>query len=227
MYTEPKGVKGPLNFAAVSPLPDEAYCDNWIANNGLELLRGFAADKPWHLVLNFTGPHDPYDVTPAMRSAWQDVAFPTAHNNTDEDQAGVLERQQNYAAMIENIDRHLGSLLAAVEERGEINNTLVVFCSDHGEMLGDHNRWQKSVWHEASSMFHWSLLVLVLKQASRVKRWWRCMTSPLPLSITLVLQRLTGRTPLVFDQCLKVGLLALETLLKVLAASWLADGRRW
>ena len=44
--------------------------------------------------------------------------------------------------MIENIDRHLGALVQAVADRGELERTLIVF-SDHGEMLGDHDRWAK------------------------------------------------------------------------------------
>lgn len=53
--------------------------------------------------------------------------------------------RENYTAMVENIDRWVGIYLDRLRERGELENTLVVFCSDHGEMLGDHNLWGKSV----------------------------------------------------------------------------------
>lgn len=43
-----------------------------------------------------------------------------------------------YYAMIEMVDRHLGELLDALEERGALDNTIVVFQSDHGDLLGDH-----------------------------------------------------------------------------------------
>jgi arylsulfatase A-like enzyme len=52
--------------------------------------------------------------------------------------------------MCENIDTQMGRLLAAVERRGELENTVVVFSSDHGEMLGDHDRWAKSVPYQPS-----------------------------------------------------------------------------
>ena len=45
--------------------------------------------------------------------------------------------------MVENIDRCVGLYLDLLEERGEMDNTLIVFSSDHGEMLGDHNAWGK------------------------------------------------------------------------------------
>jgi arylsulfatase A-like enzyme len=91
------------------------------------------------------------DVTESMRERWKDVPFPLPHNNDHEDREGLLRNRQNYAAMIENIDRQVGRFLQVVAERGELDDTLVVYSSDHGEMLGDHGRWGKSTWHEPSS----------------------------------------------------------------------------
>ncbi|MBW2086894.1 MAG: sulfatase-like hydrolase/transferase, partial [Deltaproteobacteria bacterium] len=53
------------------------------------------------------------------------------------------EVRQNYSAMVENIDRWLGIYIEKLRERGELENTLIVFSSDHGEMLGDHGYWEK------------------------------------------------------------------------------------
>ncbi|MBT5832051.1 MAG: sulfatase-like hydrolase/transferase, partial [Candidatus Latescibacteria bacterium] len=47
-------------------------------------------------------------------------------------------------AMVENIDRLTGLFLDKLTERGELKNTIVVFSSDHGEMLGDQNLWGKT-----------------------------------------------------------------------------------
>ena len=139
-----------LLFEAANPLPDHAYCDNWIAQNGLDLLSSFSKDQPWHLVVNFAGPHDPYDVTEAMSDRWKDAGFPLPVDNDEDDRETIRLRQQNYAAMIENIDIQIGRYLELLDERGELDNTIIVFSSDHGEMLGEHNRWAKSVWHEGA-----------------------------------------------------------------------------
>ena len=136
--------------AYTTALPDDAYCDNWVAENGLRLLREFPVGQPWHLVVNFTGPHNPMDVTASMRACWQDVDFPPPHSNDEPDRAGLLRNRQNYAAMIENIDRQVGRFLDLVAARGELEDTLVVYTSDHGEMLGDHGRWGKGTWHHPS-----------------------------------------------------------------------------
>ena len=136
--------------AYTTALPDDAYCDNWVAENGLGFLRGFPSDQPWHLVVNFVGPHNPMDVTASMRERWADVPFPDPHDNDHPDREGLLRNRQNYAAMIENIDRQVGRFIDLVRERGEMENTLIVYSSDHGEMLGDHGRWGKSVWYDPS-----------------------------------------------------------------------------
>ena len=73
-----------------------------------------------------------------------------AGNAVHPDRAGLLRTRQNYAAMIENIDGWCGRLLDAVAARGELDDTVVVYASDHGEMLGDHGRWGKSTWREAA-----------------------------------------------------------------------------
>lgn len=139
-----------LLFEATTRLPDDAYCDNWIAQNGLDILDSFPREQPWHLVVNFAGPHDPYDVTESMREGWKDADFPAPVDNDGDDPGVIRLRQQNYAAMIENIDFQIGRYLRVLESRGELDNTLIVFSSDHGEMLGEHNRWQKSTWYRGA-----------------------------------------------------------------------------
>lgn len=151
MYEPRLGKPGWLNFPAVTELPDEAYCDNWVAANGMRFLREFAPGQPWHLVVNFVGPHGPFDVTRGMRSRWEGVDIPPPIDNVETDREAVRERRQNYAAMIENIDDHVGRMIELVAERGELENTIIVYSSDHGEMLGDHGRWGKTVWHTPSA----------------------------------------------------------------------------
>jgi arylsulfatase A-like enzyme len=127
-------------------LPQEAYYDEWITRQGLDLLDSAPADRPWFLEVDLQNPHHPWDVTEEMHGWYRDpdVEFPEPVNCdldvTDADHQAV---PRNYAAMIEHLDRCLGRFLDALEERGELEETLVVFASDHGEMLGDHGQWQK------------------------------------------------------------------------------------
>src|SRR5690606_18720092 len=130
----------------------EAYCDNWIAQRGLELLEQTPREKPWHLVVNFTGPHAPMDITREMSEWYKDVEFPQPRMSDAERQEATRRfsdethqsLRRNYSAMVENIDRWVGRYTAALESRGELDHTLIVFASDHGELLGDHGLWAKS-----------------------------------------------------------------------------------
>jgi arylsulfatase A-like enzyme len=133
-----------------SPLPPEAYGDNWVARNGLDLMRRFPQGKPWYLVVNFVGPHDPMDVTVEMAEPWRKVKFPPPNGTDGYSQAVNDAIRQNYSAMVENIDRWLGIYLQELEKRGELENTLVMYSSDHGEMLGDHGRWGKMLPYQPS-----------------------------------------------------------------------------
>jgi len=141
-----------LNYAKTYPssLSDDAYQDNWIGRTGLEMMQGFPKEKPWHLVVNFAGPHDPLDITVRMEKTCRDRTFPQPIASTELTPDVQNRIRQNYTAMVENIDRWVGVYIGELERRGELENTIVVFSSDHGEMLGDHDRWGKNVPYEAS-----------------------------------------------------------------------------
>jgi hypothetical protein len=87
----------------------------------MRCLQEFPVDKPWHLVVNFVGPHGPFDVTAGMRSRWEEAEIPGPVDNDDSESEVVLARRQNYAAMIENIDEHVGRLIDLVEQRRELD----------------------------------------------------------------------------------------------------------
>ena len=133
-YLESKHISGK------SDMTDEAYSDNWIARNGLELIRSAPKGKPWFLQINFNGPHDPFDPTPAMLSKWAQAKVPPAIPDNKDDS----NERRRYAAEICNIDHWIAVYKEELKKRGELENTIIVFCSDHGEMLHDHGYSAKS-----------------------------------------------------------------------------------
>jgi len=128
-----------------TPLPEESYCDNWITHNGIEMLKEFPENKPWHLVVNFVCPHDPWDITVGMKENWNGIIFPKPFKGSVKSVNEELKVRQNYAAMLENIDRNVGIFIEEVKKRGEMDNTIIIYSSDHGEMLGDFRRYNKMV----------------------------------------------------------------------------------
>jgi arylsulfatase A-like enzyme len=140
------------NYSHTTPvdLADDLYNDNWVGRVALDLLESFPQGKPWFLQVNYPGPHAPMDITPSMAGLYKGVPFPSPVDNTQLAPAVHHEIRRNYSAMIENIDRWLGRYLGTLDRRGELENTLVIFSSDHGEMLGDHNLWGKRVPYQPS-----------------------------------------------------------------------------
>lgn len=140
------------NYAATfpTPLPDDAYCDNYVGSNAMELLGRAPRNRPWFMAVNFTGPHSPMDITAGMEPTVRGRRFTGPRGNSEFDAATHERIRQNYTAMVENLDRWLGRIADELKSRGELERTLIVVSSDHGEMLGDHGLWGKSVpWQES------------------------------------------------------------------------------
>jgi choline-sulfatase len=69
-------MKGGYAATFPTPLPDNTYCDNWLAQNGLDLLDAAPKEKPWFLQVNWTGPHNPEDITVRMESQVRSLSMP-------------------------------------------------------------------------------------------------------------------------------------------------------
>lgn len=132
-----------------SPLTSEHHTDDFCGRAAQNYLQQWAVGEPWYLWVNFPGPHEPYDPTVAQLARYESVTFanPVEPGPVDNDHQAI---RRAYAAMITGIDDWVGRLVAEIERRGELDNTYIIFASDHGEMLGDHGRWNKGVAYEPS-----------------------------------------------------------------------------
>jgi arylsulfatase len=134
-----------------TPLPEHGYLDNWIGQGGLDLIDSAPKDKPWFLQVNWAGPHTPMDITRRMETSVRGRRMPQPVAYTQYSPELHQEIRQNYTAMCENIDRLIGAYLDKLSEQGELENTVIVFSSDHGDMLGDLGRWGKNVPYQPSA----------------------------------------------------------------------------
>ncbi|WDR03552.1 sulfatase-like hydrolase/transferase [Devosia algicola] len=134
-----------------TPLPDDAYQDGWIGRCGHDLIEN-ACDQtaPWFLQVNFAGPHEPMDITRTMAASVADRRPPMPAMWNGEDAAVHTAIRRCYTAMVENIDRILGTYVDLLESKNQLDNTIIIFASDHGEMLGDCGLWEKSLPHQKS-----------------------------------------------------------------------------
>jgi len=121
-----------------------------------------AGEDPWLMEVHFPEPHDPYapHVEYARRYNADNVPLPgnwqedylnkpgmsrkEAANYRDVTDEDVRQAIAHYWAYTEEIDHYIGRILEALETSGQADNTLVVFSSDHGDLLGNHGMFIKS-----------------------------------------------------------------------------------
>lgn len=127
----------------LTELSDEQYCDNWLTNNGIGLLEEVPVGEPWFLQVNFTGPHDPWDITKSMKARVEGRTFEKPYQGDAQYEEKDLIIRAHYTAMLENIDDNIKKLLEVVESRGEMDDTIIIYASDHGEMLGEYGMYGK------------------------------------------------------------------------------------
>ena len=147
------GASGGYYCESPSIMPTPAYEDNYVAGLALELLGRKPAGVPWFLQVSFPGPHPPFIVTEGMINTTKTEAFPSAVDNSKLSRANNEAIRQLYAAELENLDALFALVLAKVDALGERDNTIVIVASDHGEMLGDHGDWGKTMpWQGSASV---------------------------------------------------------------------------
>ncbi|MBN1641374.1 MAG: sulfatase-like hydrolase/transferase [Anaerolineae bacterium] len=153
-----------------SVLPADAFEDTYIGRRAAAWIRSVPDDYPWFYFCSFAGPHDPFDPPTAYAARYRGAPVPDPIADSMEGKpAGVRAARERrwgpvagasaeeiavtrrqYCAAISAIDDQVGQILDALEARGMIDNTFVIYTSDHGEMLGDHGFYAKSVSYESA-----------------------------------------------------------------------------
>ena len=113
------------------------------------------AGQPFALFVAHNPPHMPFHQVPGQYLAPYDgieTADLLNRPNLAGDQRGDKARSsvRNYFAAITGIDQQFARILAALEQEGLADDTIVIFTSDHGEMMGSHGLMGKGVWYDES-----------------------------------------------------------------------------
>lgn len=141
----------------------------WCAQEAITFMREKKSMQPWLMSVNIFQPHHPFLPTeeylskypankmpPPMyqegelesKPIYQGLDHKGAYGGTNVSFASETPEERSrttaaYYAMIEQVDRAVGEMLDALEESGQAQDTIVIFMSDHGEMLGDHGIYLK------------------------------------------------------------------------------------
>jgi choline-sulfatase len=127
------------------------------------------AGKPWTAYIGVTIPHPPYRASKKYMDLYppKDVPLPNIPSGHLDDLHPVFQTLRDfsrlstpfpedrvrrarsaYYAMITELDAYLGTVLDTLEEHGTLKDTVIIYTSDHGEMLGEHGLWLKRALYE-------------------------------------------------------------------------------
>lgn len=150
-------------------LPERLHPTAWTGSSAVRFLETYDRDRPFFLKVSFARPHSPYDPPARYMREFEDADIPAATAGEwagpfgprssaepslwhgDLGPAQVRHSRQGYYGSIRFIDDQVGRILDALHARGLYDRTLIVFVSDHGDMLGDHHHWRKCYPYEGSA----------------------------------------------------------------------------
>lgn len=151
---------------------DYTRYDRAVSAAAVDFIRdGAASNLPWAAFVSFVSPHYPMRAPEDYRGLYDpaDMDEPIAYGkrnrprhpeikrlakffNYDDhfDPGRMTDARAAYYALCTFLDDQVGRVLDALDETGQSEDTIILFASDHGEMLGDHGIWTKQVMYEGS-----------------------------------------------------------------------------
>ena len=153
-------------------LPEDTHPDMFVGDMAAWWIESFPKTQPLFLQIGFPGPHPPYDPIPRYAAPYLAKDLPLlevtqheldnqpppfkelrVHNNEIDHDSVVLDldptahqrklQRAYYLANVTMIDEKVGQIMTALEQNGYLENSVVIFTSDHGDCLTDHGHSQK------------------------------------------------------------------------------------
>ena len=172
-YLEKKG-------AATTDVPWEHSWDRFTGREARKYIERYDRDGPFAMMVGFPGPHDPYDPAEDFPEKFDPDDMPDSIPADPDDPAGLVaehfrSRQDmgldmenfteadkksiraHYAGLVKQIDHEVGEIIETLRKQGLLDNTVIIFTTDHGDYLGDHGMQGKASYYEAAT--HIPLLV--------------------------------------------------------------------
>ncbi|HZU81003.1 MAG TPA: sulfatase-like hydrolase/transferase [Acidimicrobiales bacterium] len=164
----------PMWDATPMPVPLESYVDEWHGTRAVEWIEGYDRAEPFFLFVGFPGPHDPWDAPKEAVDRYRDVeismprttarpvldgtgryqdllnSFLWVSDSESMSDDAIRTMRTAYAADVTVIDAAVGRIMAALSAKGVLQDTWVIYTSDHGEMAGWHGLMSKCVLYDGA-----------------------------------------------------------------------------
>ncbi len=165
-------------------LPEEAHATNWATEQMCRVIRRRDPTRPAFWYLGYRHPHPPLVPPQRFLEFYRDVELDTAYSGdwTEADDLpltlqafraryglSLAEAQwarRHFYALCTQIDQQVGLLIGTLREEGQLDSTILLFTSDHGESLGNHGIWAKQNFYESSANV--PMLLIGVKDCPRV-----------------------------------------------------------
>jgi choline-sulfatase len=159
------------SHVGITGIPESQIQDQIVCHETVAWLREHTAkepDRPWFLCASFSRPHFPLTAprrwidsylgrvpeppVPAGGDAYDHPMSAGMRKGFKSDRISYTEMMKAraaYFACVSYLDEVLGDLMARLDRDGLLDNTIIVYTTDHGEMAGEHGVWWKNGWYEA------------------------------------------------------------------------------
>lgn len=153
-------------------LSENLHPTAWTGNEAVSVIENYDSESPLFLKVSFARPHSPYDPPKRILDMYDGVEIPLPAKGDWSERTGegitdpeiypeaafagftdeyVVNSRKHYYAAVTYIDEQVGHIIEALKKSGRYDNALIIFVSDHGDMMGDHNHWRKTYAYEGSS----------------------------------------------------------------------------
>lgn len=152
-----------------NPMPENATCDYWTKMKTIEFLNQYDSQKPFFMWSSFVNPHPPFNPPkrfigiyskdempePAIGegdlNSWQHQFYKKHWRLYEEfsliGREGYKRIRSYYYSMITMLDEYIGEIIEALERNNLAKDTMIIFTSDHGDLMGDHGLCLKGSSH--------------------------------------------------------------------------------
>ncbi len=171
---EPHGIRSEMYYIPQpARMPQRLHPTQWIGDRTVAFLdEQKESDRPWYLFSSFIHPHPPFSPPSPWHTLYrsEEMPLPNLPDNYEELQIFINKAQNRskykdrgrdehllrtmkayYYACVSFVDYQIGRVLDRLEENGQLENTLILFASDHGELLGDYGCFGKRSMHDAAA----------------------------------------------------------------------------
>ena len=154
--------------AGPTAIPESLLQDVVVTRETLSFLREHhdaRPQNPWFVCASYSRPHPPFtaperyirryrdkippaDISAVQAGTMEPYAVSYLDHFTDLTPEESLRGREGYYACVDFVDDCIGELLDGLENDGLLENTIIIYTSDHGEMLGQHGLWGKAVYYD-------------------------------------------------------------------------------